>query len=124
MDHVNKKVTEPLKDFRGHIDSGESDCSSLAALFVFAVNECDWVLARDAANAREVWMEMTGDYEPDEFSLFSESDLHPLTDEQLRKLIFREDDGKSLTFAEQIERMRRGYSCHKWEPSFFASTEW
>lgn len=83
-------------------------------LHIFEVNECDWVLAHDAAEARAVWLAHTGDH--DEDSMYPEDEMLPMTQEELSILKYTDDDG-SRTFLEQLELMK---SRGEYFPQFFA----
>jgi hypothetical protein len=91
--------------------------TSLSAMRVFAMNDCDWVAAETLEDAIKTYAQMIGTgFDPED----DLSDPHALTDEQMDKLMFTDEDEKKRTFREQLNRM---IEAGEELPGFFATTE-
>lgn len=87
---------------------------------VFKVSDCDWFAAKTAKEARQCAIEWT---ENDEWE-WDEDEIEELTDEQMNRFTYREEDEPEATrrtFREELDRMiARGDKF----PCMFASTDY
>lgn len=83
---------------------------------VFALNDYDWWAAETLEEAKAAYLNETGMKEADE----PFDDPHELDEVAMNHFRFREEDGTTRTFREQLEKM---VSNGQDFPAFFASTE-
>jgi hypothetical protein len=84
---------------------------------VFYLNDCDWYIAATLEEAKGQCAADTG-LPVDEAT---EPDAHELTDEDLDRLIFMDEDEGKLTFRQELERQ---IATGNTKPRMFASTEY
>lgn len=84
---------------------------------VYRMNDSEWWMARSLDEAREAYHACYGTDEHDT------ADARELTDEELDRLTFTDDEATprvTRTFREELARQ----SATATEPDFFATTEW
>jgi hypothetical protein len=86
-------------------------------LKIWAINDCEWVMAETLAEAAKIASDLSG---VDVDDLLGD-DAHALTEEDLHRLTFNDDDGETRrTFAEEFARR---LAADGDKPRYFASTE-
>ena len=91
----------------------------VTTLKIFRMNDCDWMAAETLEQAKRGYLQTvwggTGECDDEAFDCPGE-----ISEAQYDRLLFRDDDGTTRTFREQLQRMiERGEKF----PCFFASTE-
>lgn len=82
---------------------------------VFQMNDCDWMAARTKQEATDSYKANFGGDE------FEDDEAEELDDKEMQHFRFRDEDGTSRTFQDQLEKMiAEGVEF----PTFFASTEY
>lgn len=85
------------------------------AIKVFYLNDCEWWAGESLAAVKAEYLRVTGLAEDEAFD-----NPYELPDDSMEKLMFTDDDGLKMTFAEQLDRLIMSGARF---PCFFATTE-
>lgn len=85
---------------------------------IFKMNDCDWMAAVSLESAKAKYMEDHADGLPEGEAM---EDPREVSEADMDRLMFSEDDGTKMTFREQLARLE---SERVKFPCFFASTEY
>ena len=83
---------------------------------VFRLNDYDWWVGSDLESVKKSYMEATGLPEDEAFD-----DAYELTEEEMNKLLYKDEDGSERTFKEQLNKM---IAENQTFPTIFASCEY
>ena len=84
---------------------------------VFQMNDCDWWCDYSAEEAKNNYNKFTGF---DDEDYYKDRPPQELTEEEMNRYKYTKEDGKTITFKEELENRIKNNAV----PSFFASTEY
>jgi len=87
------------------------------AIKVFQLNDYDWWAARSLDEAKVDYLQMAGETEEED----TFEDAHELTDEEMERLKYTDENEQTRTFKEQLAMM---IAVGAEFPGIFASTEY